>query len=77
MTRKDYVLIADAIKSVLADVRADSGNPNLSDKGRAVLSGERIGAQDVALRLADRLRQDNPRFETKRFLTACGFPATE
>ena len=73
MTRKDYVLIADAIKSVLDVVRAESESPNLSDRGRAVLAGERIGIHGAALRLADRLRQDNPRFEWKRFLTACGF----
>lgn len=73
MTRKDYVLIAEAIKSVLDVVRTESDNPNLSDRGRAVLAGERIGIQGAALRLADTLRQDNPRFEWKRFMVACGF----
>lgn len=73
MTRKDYVLIAGAIKSVLNVVSEEIDNPNLSDRGRAVLAGERAGIHGTALRLADTLRQDNPRFEWKRFMVACGF----
>lgn len=73
MTRKDYELIAATMKAALVDVRADMGNANLSEKGRAVLAGESAGIKSVALRLADQLRQDNPRFEWKRFMVACGF----
>ena len=73
MTRKDYELIAATMKAALVDVRADMDNANLSEKGRAVLAGESAGIKSVALRLADQLRQDNPRFEWKRFMVACGF----
>lgn len=72
MTRKDYILIADAIRETLADIARDSGNEDLSDRGRAVLAGERIGAHTIAMRLGDRLRQGNPRFEMRRFIEACG-----
>lgn len=52
MTRKDYVLIADAIFAGLRDTNA---------AGRVALSG-------VAYRLADKLKQDNASFDRYRFL---------
>lgn len=57
MSRKDYVAIASAIRSV-----ADSTALHLSDA--LVLTAERI---------ADKLQADNPRFDRVKFLTACGF----
>jgi hypothetical protein len=71
MTRKDYVLIAETLRQTLADIRRDIDSDSLSDRGRAVLSGESAGIQTVALRLAERLRQDNAAFDARRFLTAC------
>jgi hypothetical protein len=56
MTRKDYILIAAAIKYV----RDNSGN-----------ACERTAAL-VAVELAMQLATDNPRFDRERFLKACG-----
>jgi hypothetical protein len=55
MTRKDYILIAEAIEAI----RADFGdNP--------------VSLDVVAEELASALQADNARFDTARFLTACG-----
>lgn len=56
MTRKDYILIADALRTVIGSL----DNP------------ERRGAVLAAGELAHVLKADNPRFETIRFLKACG-----
>lgn len=72
MTRKDYVAIAEVISGALADIRHDAEKDFISDKGRAILSGERAGVHMVALRIADVLREDNPRFDWGRFVKACG-----
>jgi hypothetical protein len=69
MTRKDYVMIAETIRELLGDI--DREPPGM----REVLTGERIGVRSVALRLADQLRQDNPRFDRTRFIEACGLTA--
>ena len=60
MTRKDYVLIADAIKTQI----------ELSTKYEEEES--RAGAQNIAYDLAWKLSEDNPRFDRDRFLVACG-----
>lgn len=70
MTRKDYVLIADTIAGLVRDIAIEQSG-NLSEKGKAILSGERLATQSIAHRLADQLRQDNPRFDRKRFIDAC------
>jgi hypothetical protein len=70
MTRKDYVLIADTIAQFSRDIANDEGL-TLSTKGRAVLSGERVALQTIAHRLAEKLRNDNPRFDRHRFIQAC------
>jgi hypothetical protein len=74
MTRKDYVLIADTIAQFSRDIASDEGL-TLTTNGRAVLSGERIGLQTIAHRLADQLRQDNPSFDRSRFIDACQLDA--
>jgi hypothetical protein len=56
MTRKDYVLLAEALQ-----VTAYALNPP-----------ERTGALLAANEIAHRLKQDNPRFDRKRFLEAAG-----
>jgi hypothetical protein len=62
MTRKDYVLIAEAIK-------AETDEWSTRDQSNAVYF--------VAKRLARQFQRDNTRFDTSRFMAACGFPATE
>lgn len=69
MTRKDYVLIAETLRELLADI--DRESPGM----REVLRGERMGVASVARRLAEQLRQDNPRFDRTRFIEACGLTA--
>ena len=69
MTRKDYVMIAETIRELLADI--DRESPGM----REVLRGERMGVASVARRLAEQLRQDNPRFDRTRFIEACGLTA--
>lgn len=56
MTRKDYVLIADALKHAAA---CDPGT-------------EGGGIYRAAVCIADALAADNPRFDRARFLQACG-----
>ena len=57
MTRRDYVAIA----AELADARRYSDHPE-----------QRLGIDAAAERIADTLARDNPRFDRKRFLAACG-----
>ena len=61
MTRKDYVLIADAI----ATEAKFAGSFNTKEMRLAIL-------REVACALADVLKRDNSRFDRTRFLTACG-----
>ena len=75
MTRKDYVLIAETLRQLLVDIEYESASEYLTDNARAVLSGERAGVHHAALRLSDRLEQDNPRFDREMFLKACGIAA--
>lgn len=55
MTRKDYELIAAAIKQ----------NRRTSPKG------DIISASDFVATLAARLAEDNPRFDKQKFVEAC------
>ena len=75
MTRKDYILIAAAIREALVDIDRDGNNAILSDHSSHVIAGERMGAHSVALRLADTLANDNPRFDRAVFLKACSLTA--
>ena len=59
MTRKDYQLIAEVIKSGIENWEG------WNEKPEEVLAG-------TARSLATKLAQDNPRFDRARFLTACG-----
>ena len=60
MTRKDYVLIAQAIKNQI----------EMSIKFEEEES--QAGAENIARDLADALQADNTRFNRARFLDACG-----
>ena len=58
MTRKDYELIATAIRT-----EAENTKPR---------SISRDTCDTIARRMADRLADDNPQFDRDRFLAACG-----
>lgn len=75
MTRKDYVMIAETIRELLADIDRDKENEDLTDWSRAVLAGERIGVHTLAQHLSYQLHSDNTRFDRTRFIEACGLTA--
>lgn len=75
MTRKDYVLIADTIAQFSRDIAIDGDSEYLTDRARAIRDGERDALVTLAHRLADQLRQDNPRFDRSRFIDACQLDA--
>jgi hypothetical protein len=60
MSKKDYELIAQAIRCELETARG-----NFEDSAAA-------GIEDTAARIASELGNDNPRFDGLRFLRACG-----
>jgi hypothetical protein len=59
MTKKDYELIARAIKSAL---EKEEGNTE-----------KQAGVSRLAHILAFELENENPRFQPSKFLKACGF----
>lgn len=63
MSKKDFVLIANAIKNQV-DVYAGE-NDNIA-------INVRYGIERVAKSLANDLQASNPRFDYRRFLEACG-----
>ena len=75
MTRKDYILIADTLRGLLADIERESGPMAVCDRTRALMAGEHLGVRHVAMRLADQLHSDNTRFDRTRFIEACGLTA--
>lgn len=58
MSKKDYILIAGAIKKI-ADKQTEA------DKKTYLV-------EDVAGNIASALANENPRFDYSRFITACG-----
>jgi hypothetical protein len=75
MTRKDYVMIADTLRGLLADIERESAPMAVCDRTRACLAGERLGVRNATLRMADVLANDNPRFDRHQFLQACSLNA--
>lgn len=65
MTRKHFEMIARVIHVQTQDLK---GTP-LSDKQDLILRTLREVADDFCVEL----RQENPQFDSKRFLKACGF----
>lgn len=61
MTKKDYVVIAEAIRNVTARTDSDTFNPSFRD-----------AVEDVVLHLTNRLKADNPRFRYDTFFKAAG-----
>ena len=70
MTRKDYELIAKALRATRD--RVDSENDG---KEGAHRDQQLRGVRRAAAHLATALESDNPRFDVQRFLTACGYGA--
>jgi len=66
MTRKDYELIAAAIKGELDNSTADKF-------GDDVQRAHYWAVDAVAKRISNGLATDNPRFDRAIFLRACGF----
>jgi len=64
MTRKDYILIADALKA--AKPIPAHQLPDYSE--RAAIESHRNAVHSICAALSD----DNPRFDRERFLKACG-----
>lgn len=64
MTRKDYELIAAAIKEA---------KPLLPPVADYAETTRQLGWQTTAHAVAEALARDNPRFDRERFLAACGF----
>lgn len=62
MTRKDYELIAAALRSSRATNYTGSENRALYNNG----------VDNAAHNIARALQRDNPRFDRERFLVACG-----
>lgn len=65
MTRKDYELLAAAIKRA-----TDTAN---KQEEYILQCAEVAGIQQAAQAIAKELHADNPRFDHARFLRACGF----
>ena len=64
MTRKDFQLIADAIKNT----RLNEIQMGAQDEHLVLID---ITLSSVAQQLANLLKETNPRFDTNRFLDAC------
>lgn len=72
MTRRDYVLIADAIARAYVDLLPDEIGATGTDATTRELQSlyNRVGARAVARRIADALAADNRHFDRARFLRA-------
>jgi len=62
MTRKDYVLIAEAIREARAKVAHES------DNNKAVMNGANVALYELAVILSQRFFDDNSRFDENRFM---------
>lgn len=67
MTRKDYILIAEALRNTLRSANARYERQT-EDLDKAWSSGSQNGVLESAEMLADRLAYDNPRFDREHFL---------
>ena len=71
MTRKDYMLIANAMRSSLANI-INAYSPPADDAERLRDAHRRAVHAADCKTLALALAADNPRFDRDRFLNACG-----
>lgn len=63
MTKKDYILLAQAVQT-------ERSQPGFYGKVSEHVHTETLNR--LAIQLACRLEEDNPRFDRDRFLSACG-----
>ena len=74
MTRKDYVAIAGAIRTVTDELdtslseAVSNEDPHFWEINKSFRT-----VQHIARRIANVMEADNPRFDSERFMTACGF----
>jgi hypothetical protein len=64
MTRKDYNLIAEAIRDARAKVAHES------DNNPEVMRGANVALYELAVILSGRFFDDNPRFDDNRWMVA-------
>jgi hypothetical protein len=90
MTRKDYIGIAQAIRDTRERIRVeaetlievrrtDYGGGFQQSQKNAIEHSRDVqlrGVRGAAARIAEFLMEDNPRFDVRRFLTACGYGTT-
>lgn len=72
MTRKDYVRFAEAI----ATNRNQLVALQMETKGERAFEAYQNAVfllREHAMTMAEHMKEDNPRFDRKRFLNACGF----
>jgi len=67
MTKKDYIKIAAMLKGTLQDIGKEE---SLTDETKAIA---RIEHSIITGKMADIFQDDNPLFDRRRFLTACGY----
>ena len=65
MTRKDYILIAAALKKAL-------DNSRLPYTDLHAIAAAKLALENAARYLSEALGRDNPRFDPERFLRAAG-----
>lgn len=74
MTKKDYILIASAINEMATHY--DEGKEYATERDDSIYysdqSSREMAMYDVATLLAIKLGKENPRFDTDKFLKACG-----
>lgn len=74
MTKKDYTLIAGAFKQQLAEYKMMweyCYEKKDTDSARMYIS-KQTGVEFLAIGLAKDLQDENPKFDTDKFLYACG-----
>ena len=62
MTKKDFIAVAEIIRE----------HGNIFSHNCSFDDGAKFAANRIALELAKVFKQQNPRFDTVRFLEACG-----
>jgi len=68
MTRKDFELIARAVRDARPIAKLDSLTSQAARNG---VIGANSALDQVARNLADELKATNPRFDAARFIEAC------
>lgn len=72
MSKKDYVAIAAVIKRAVDRIGVMPTPATLAN-GHADKATEMATIRRIAYAMADGFAEDNPRFDSVRFIEACGF----